>query len=39
MQIMGAQEERITLVDGVQAEGNIEDWLCRLEAEMQRSVR
>jgi len=39
MQIMGAQEERITLVDGVKAEGNIEDWLCKLESEMQRSVR
>jgi len=27
------------LVDGVKAEGNIEDWLNKLEKEMQRSVR
>jgi len=27
------------LVEGVKAEGNIEEWLCRLEKEMQRSVR
>jgi dynein heavy chain len=32
-------EETIQLVEGVQAEGNIEDWLVRLEKEMQRSVR
>jgi dynein heavy chain len=33
------EEETIQLVEGVQAEGNIEDWLVRLEKEMQRSVR
>lgn len=33
------EEETITLVEGVQAEGNIEDWLVKLEKEMQRSVR
>ena len=38
-QTMGAFEEDISLVDGVKAEGNIEDWLCKLEKEMQRSVR
>jgi dynein heavy chain len=27
------------LVDGVKAEGNIEEWLFRLEKEMQRSMR
>ena len=27
------------MVEGVKAEGNIEDWLCKLEKEMQRSVR
>jgi dynein heavy chain len=32
-------DETITLVEGVQAEGNIEDWLVRLEKEMQRSVK
>jgi len=31
---MGAFEEEIILVDGVKAEGNIEDWLCKLEKEM-----
>lgn len=36
---MGSIEEKIDLVDGVKAEGNIEDWLCKLEKEMQRSVR
>lgn len=30
-QMFGGDEEAITLVDGVKAEGNIEDWLCRLE--------
>jgi len=39
IQIMGQQEERVPLVEGVKAEGNIEEWLCRLEKEMQRSVR
>lgn len=37
--ILGPCVEDITLVDGVKAEGNIEDWLCKLEKEMQRSVR
>jgi dynein heavy chain, axonemal len=37
--ILGPCEEEIVLVDGVKAEGNIEDWLCKLEKEMQRSVR
>lgn len=36
---MGPCDEEIILVDGVLAEGNIEDWLCKLEKEMQRSVR
>ena len=36
---MGPIEEEIVLVEGVKAEGNIEDWLCKLEKEMQRSVR
>jgi dynein heavy chain, axonemal len=31
--------EEILLVEGVKAEGNIEDWLLKLEKEMQRSVR
>jgi len=32
--ILGPCEEEIVLVDGVKAEGNIEDWLCKLEKEM-----
>jgi len=32
-------EEEIALTEGVKAEGNIEDWLCKLEKEMQRSMR
>ena len=32
-------EEDITLVEGVKAEGNIEDWLYAVEGEMQRSMR
>jgi len=39
MQLMGPCEEKIMLVEGVRAEGNIEDWLCKLEKEMQRSVK
>ena len=39
MQIMGNTEEKIQLVEPVQAEGNIEDWLCKLESEMQRTMR
>jgi dynein heavy chain len=31
--------EEIQLVEGVKAEGNIEDWLLKLEKEMQRSCR
>lgn len=31
--------ESVQLVDGVQAEGNIEDWLNRLEKDMQKSVK
>lgn len=27
------------MTEGVKAEGNIEDWLCRLQNEMQRSIR
>jgi dynein heavy chain len=37
--IMDPDEERITLLEGVKAEGNIEEWLCKLEKEMQRSMR
>lgn len=37
--IMGAFEESVLLVEGVKAEGNIEEWLVKLEKEMQRSVR
>jgi len=32
-------QEEIKLDEGVKAEGNIEDWLLKLEKEMQRSVR
>ena len=38
-QVVGQDEEEVELVEGVKAEGNIEDWLKKLEAEMQRSVR
>jgi dynein heavy chain len=38
-QVFKGDEETIPLVEGVIAEGNIEDWLVRLEKEMQRSVR
>ena len=37
--IMGGIEEKIYLSEPVLAEGNIEDWLGKLEKEMQRSVR
>jgi dynein heavy chain len=37
--VMGSSEESIQLVDPVKAEGNIEEWLCRLEMEMKRSMR
>ena len=36
---MGNYKEEVTLAEGVKAEGNIEDWLNKLEKEMQRSVR
>ena len=36
---MSSLKEEIFLVDGVKAEGNIEEWLCKLEKEMQRSIR
>jgi len=29
----------VTLDEGVKAEGNIEDWLAKLEKEMQRSMK
>ena len=32
-------QEEVILLEGVKAEGNIEDWLLKLEKEMQRSVR
>jgi hypothetical protein len=32
-------EEDITLEEGVKAEGNIEDWLAKLEKEMQKTMR
>jgi dynein heavy chain len=32
-------QEEVSLIEGVKAEGNIEDWLLKLEKEMQRSVR
>jgi dynein heavy chain len=38
-QIFGGAEEDIQLDEPVKCEGNIEDWLCKVEAEMQRSVR
>lgn len=34
MQLMGSFEEKITLAEGVLADGNIEEWLCKLEREM-----
>jgi dynein heavy chain len=37
--VKGSAQEKIVLVEPVRCEGNIEDWLCKLEAEMQRSVR
>jgi dynein heavy chain len=39
IQIMGPCQEKIQLSDQVQAEGNIEDWLVKLEKSMQASVR
>ena len=36
---MGNCEEKITLAEGVLADGNIEEWLCKLEREMIRSMR
>ena len=37
--LMGGIEEKIVLTEPVLAEGNIEEWLGKLEKEMQRSVR
>jgi len=36
---MGSAKEIIPLADPVKAEGNIEEWLCRLELEMKRSMK
>lgn len=36
---LGNSEEDIMLVEGVKAEGNIEDWLLKVEKEMQRTMR
>jgi hypothetical protein len=36
---MGKCEECLTLAEGVHAEGNIEEWLVKLQNEMQRSVK
>jgi len=38
-QVMGSVEESVVLSEGVHAEGNIEEWLVKLQNEMQRSVR
>lgn len=38
-QIFGGAEEDIALDEPVKCEGNIEEWLCKVETEMQRSVR
>lgn len=38
-QIFGGAEEDIQLDEPVKCEGNIEEWLCKVETEMQRSVR
>lgn len=37
--LMGSIAEKVVLSDPVLAEGNIEEWLYRLEKEMQRSVK
>jgi dynein heavy chain len=37
--LMGGIEERVYLIEPVLAEGNIEEWLGKLEREMQRSMR
>lgn len=39
MMTVGQAVEEIELVDGVKAEGQIEDWLKKLEHEMQRSMK
>jgi hypothetical protein len=36
---MGKFEEMLPLAEGVHAEGNIEEWLVKVQNEMQRSVR
>jgi len=38
-QIFAGAEEDITLDEGVKAEGNIEDWLYKLEKEMQKTMK
>jgi dynein heavy chain len=38
-QQFAGDEEDITLDEGVKAEGNIEDWLAKLEKEMQKSMK
>jgi len=35
----GNSTETVTLDDPVKCEGNIEDWLCKLEGSMQQSMR
>lgn len=38
-QIFAGSEEDITLDEGVKAEGNIEDWLAKVEKEMQKTMK
>jgi len=33
-QTFGGKQEKLVLTEGVKAEGNIEDWLVKLESEM-----
>jgi predicted trehalose synthase len=37
--ILGNSEEDVSFVEGVKAEGNIEDWLLKVEKEMQRTMK
>lgn len=37
--VMGGCEEIITFVEPVLADGNIEEWMCKVEKEMQRSMQ
>jgi len=39
MQVQGKAKEIVTLTAPIKAEGNIEDWLKNMEAEMQRSIK